>query len=68
MGKRAKLILVIIGLIIGLGIGGCLGYYYGYLKGASKRVEKFEKGEIPEGPDGCRTPEECDAYCAQPEM
>ena len=32
-----------------------------------EQVEKFEKGEISEGPGGCRTPEECDAYCAQPE-
>jgi len=29
--------------------------------------EKFERGEIPEGPGGCKTPEECDAYCALPE-
>jgi len=32
-----------------------------------KKIEKFESGEIPEGPGGCKTPAECEAYCAKPE-
>jgi len=40
------------------------------VKAVEREVEqrkKFERGEILEGPGGCRTPEECDAYCQEPE-
>jgi len=33
----------------------------------AKQIEKFESGEISEGPGGCKSPEECDAYCSKPE-
>ena len=32
-----------------------------------EQAEKFDSGEISEGPGGCKTPEECDAYCQKPE-
>ena len=32
-----------------------------------EQMEKFESGAISEGPGGCKTPEECDAYCQKPE-